>query len=121
VKVLIKELPVSGGKLIAFEVKEDVTEEEFNKAAQLMKNRMEEHGKIRLLAKFHELPVREVSSITDRISFAKDNLKHIEKYAIVGDNKAFEAVAKIVGSASDIEMKRFEIKDEEKALEWVRE
>ncbi|WP_167553209.1 STAS/SEC14 domain-containing protein [Evansella clarkii] len=118
---MIQELPVSGGKLTAFEVKENVTEEEFNEAAQLMKNRMDEHENIRLLVKFHELPVREVSSITDRISFAKDNLEHIEKYAIVGDSKAFAVAAKLVGSASDTEIKRFELSDEERALDWVLE
>ncbi|MCE7794445.1 STAS/SEC14 domain-containing protein [Salipaludibacillus sp. CUR1] len=117
---MIRELSVSEGNFIAFEVTENVSEEEFGDASDKMKELIGKYGKIRLMVRFPELPIQDVSSINNRFKFIKNNFNDIEKYAVVTDKNIFNIAAAIVDTASETDVQRFSADDLEKAVKWVK-
>ncbi|CAN5577385.1 hypothetical protein BH24ACT21_BH24ACT21_07840 [soil metagenome] len=116
---MLKRLDEGPGNVLGYEVKERITEKEFDNLAEEFKTVVAEHGKVRLLLRMNEIPKMGLGTIAEDLKlmpYAND----IERYAIVGDSAVVEWAEKLGGSLISGEVKHFEDSQYEEAWRWVQ-
>lgn len=117
---MLKKLETSEKNILEYEVTGKITDEENDMVLREVKSLIEEYGSVKILVRAHSIPTPELSSVSDRLSFAKNYLDKIEKYALVTDSKILSAIEKIVDPAMKMELKVFPADKEEEARAWLR-
>ena len=116
---MIKKLDWSHDSIVAYEASGTMTKEENQQVFNELREKIAQHGKIRLFVKLPELAFPELSAIGERLSFAKEHMKSIEKYALVSNIGALEWVSKIAGMFTGIEFRHYKLDDELLARTWL--
>lgn len=117
---MVKKLETSEENIVEYEVTGKITEAENDMVLREVKSLIEEYGTVKILVIAHSIPTPELSSVSDRLSFAKDYLDKIEKYALVTDSKFLSAIEKIVDPATKMEFQVYPPEQEEEARAWLR-
>ncbi|CAM3937124.1 STAS/SEC14 domain-containing protein [Alkalicoccus chagannorensis] len=84
-----------------------------------LQERIEEHGEVHLLVVVEGIPTVELSAIPDRLSFAKDHIDDIGRYALVSDSKVIDAAAGLYDNVTDIDFQTFAPDKTQEARTWV--
>ncbi len=116
---MLKRLDEGTGNVLGYEVKERITEKEFDNLAEEFKTVVAEHGKVRLLLRMNEVPNITLSTMAEDLKLAP-YANDIERYAIVGDSTTVEWVEKLGGSLIAGEVKHFEDSRYQEAWRWVQ-
>lgn len=116
---MLKRLDGGTGNVLGYEVKERVTEKEFENLAGEFKTVVAEHGKVRLLLHMNEVPNMALSTMAEDLKLAP-YATDIERYAIVGDSTVVEWAENLGGSFIAGEVKHFEDSQYEEAWRWVQ-
>ena len=82
---------------------------------------IEQFGTINVLEYAVNMPKLDVSSIKDYFSFAKENMKHVEKYALVTDSHVAAAAVKASDVVAKANFRTFGTEDLAKARQWIRQ
>jgi hypothetical protein len=98
------------GKLSERENKELLTD---------LEERIEQHGEVHLLVVVEGIPTVDLSAVPDRLSFAKDHLSDIGRYALVSDSKVVDAVAALYDNVTEIDFQTFAPSQTQEARTWV--
>lgn len=118
---MLKKLPTSQGNILEYELEGKLTEEEGREATKEVERLIEEHGSINILEYAVNMPKLDVSSIKDYFSFAKENMKHVDKYALVTDSHVAAAAVKASDVVTKANFRTFGTEDLEKARSWIRQ
>ena len=116
---MIKKLDWSHDNIVAYEAQGKFSKEENIQVLNELREIIAKQGKIRLFVKLSEFAYPEVAAVKDRLSFAREHLKNIERYALVSDITAMDWVASIAGMFTGIEFRTYKIDDEPLARAWV--
>ncbi|TMW72765.1 STAS/SEC14 domain-containing protein [Alteribacter natronophilus] len=117
-----RKLDWSRDNILAYEFNEKVSEEEYKGIVAEVEEKLSEYGKVRIFARIPELVGTELSTLDDRLRFLKDNdLERLEKYAIVGEAKMVETIAKGADALTGANIRHYTLDEEEKAKQWIME
>lgn len=99
----------------------EVSEADFGAMASLLRERIEEHGRIRLVIRIDSLGLVEPAALWEEVKLAAQHFEDVERIALVGDarwQKSFVDVMGIVMPA-ECEMKHFTGDRINDAWEWI--
>jgi len=80
-----------------------------------------EHGKVKLLARFHDFHGWDAKALWDDIKFSTTHCTKIAKIALVGESAWEEGMAKVCKPFTMATIKYFAAADLEKAKAWLAE
>jgi len=118
---MLRRLDSSEENIIEYEVTENVTEEESKRILEELNNLIKMYGSIKVFIRAYSIPTPELSAVSDRLSFAKDHLSKIEKYALVTDSRINTALENMIDPDINMELKVFPPEKEEEARAWLRD
>lgn len=116
---MLKRLDEGMGNVLGYEVKERITEKEFDNLAEEFKSVVAEHGKVRLLLRMNEVPNVTRGTMVEDLKLAP-YANGIERYAIVGDSAVMGWAETLGDAAISGEIKHFEDSQYEEAWRWVQ-
>ncbi|KMQ49852.1 hypothetical protein CHISP_3205 [Chitinispirillum alkaliphilum] len=116
---MIKKLDWSHDSIQAYEASGKFSKEENLEVLNELREVIKKHGKIRVFVKLPELAYPELSAILDRLSFAIDHKKDIERIALVSNIEAIDWVSSITGLLTGIEFRNYKLDDEPIARSWI--
>jgi hypothetical protein len=118
---MLRRLDSSEENIIEYEVTDKITEEENDQMLGELRNLIEMYGTIKVFVRAHSIPTPELSAVSERLSFAKEHLDKIEKYALVTDSRILTALENLIDPATKMELKVFPPEKEEEARAWLRD
>src|SRR5580704_19728091 len=86
---MIEQLPESSGKVLAFKMSGKLHDEDYKTFVPLVDAAVAKHGKVRMLAWFHDFHAWDLHALWDDIKFSTTHCTKIERIALVGE-KAWE-------------------------------
>lgn len=98
-----------------------LTEEGLERATRLMEERIEEHGKLRVLFHIVDLGGVEPAAVVDDLKFGIRHIRDFERYAAVGNQPWLRPWVKTVGLLVPAESRTFGGDDLEEAWGWLEE
>ena len=116
---MLKRLDEGTGNVLAYEVKERITDKEFSNLSEEVKEIVAEHGKVRLLVRMNEIPKVGLGAMMEDLKLAP-YANDIERYAIVGDASFLEWAQSLGDALISGEIKHFEDSQYEEAWRWVQ-
>ncbi|PTL40157.1 STAS/SEC14 domain-containing protein [Alkalicoccus saliphilus] len=118
---MLKKLSTSEGDILEYEIEGKISAEEEEEMLKEVRRLIETHGKIRMLEYTEKMPTGNLSSFKDYFGFLKDDLKNVEKYALVTDSSAASGLVKAGDAFTKANFRTFGTEDLEKAREWLRQ
>jgi len=118
---MIEKLEKSSGKIIGFTLSGRLHDEDYKIFVPQLESVMEQEGKTRLLAHFHDFHGWDLHAAWDDMKFGVKHYDDLERIALVGDRKWEEWMAKICKPFTRASVRYFDSSEIEKAWEWLRE
>ena len=96
--------------------------EDFEKVAEIADRYIDEHGQLKgLLITAESFPGWEsFGALIAHLKFVKNHHKKITRIAAVTDSRFMSIMPKLVDHFIGAQIRHFDFKDREKALEWIR-
>lgn len=117
---MIRKLEQSHDNILGFSAAGDISEEDYTRAASLMRDVLAQHDDIRLLFRLEDISAKSFfTGMDERIDFVKTHGDDIQRIAVVSDGVAEKLFSFASGLFSDIEIDNFDPADEEKAWAWL--
>ena len=111
----------SSGNLLGFKIGEAITAQDVHDMGEIMAQAIALSGKIRLLIDIEGFRHMEPEALLEKVKFAKDHAKDIEKLAVVSDRVWIKSWLKIGGLFTHKEAEHFTRSEAESAWEWLRQ
>lgn len=118
---MIEQLNQSSNNILGFKLSGKLHDEDYKYFVPLVDKGVAEHGKVRLLAWFHDFHGWDLHALWDDIKFATTHCTKIERIAIVGEKKWEEWMAKVCRPFTMATVKYFDASDIESAWKWLEE
>jgi len=118
---MYKRLGRSEGRVIAFELSSEVTEEDIEEMNLAVDEAVTKFGKMRVLFELVNLKVDSPSGYWDTFKVAREHGDTIERVAIVGDNSWERRWTRIGGLLVKSDVKYFDEAQLKAAWDWIRE
>lgn len=116
---MYKRLDRSHANILGYEVEGKITEEEYEQLTTEVRAAIGTHGSVRLLVRARGFPTAEIKAVDEQLSFARDHLSDIERYAVVTDHTGLELVTKASEKLVNVDIRQFDLEDEEAAWAWL--
>lgn len=94
-------------------------DEDYKHFVPLVEQAIEEHGKVKLLAQFHDFHGWDLKAVWEDIKFSTKHCNDIERIAMVGESKWQEWMAKVCKPFTMAKVEYFE--SAEAAFAWLAE
>jgi hypothetical protein len=118
---MITQLPRGTGKILGFELSGLLHDEDYKSFVPKIDAAIAEHGKVRLLAKFHDFKGWDMKALWDDIKFSTTHCTKMERIALVGEKKWEEYMAKVCRPFTMATLKYFDAAELEAAWKWIEE
>ena len=118
---MIEILKTNSDKIIAFKMSGKLHDEDYKHFVPSVEAAIETHGKIRMLAQFHDFHGWDMQALWDDIKFATKHCTHIERIAMVGEKTWEKWMAKICKPFTLAKIRYFEADQVDQALAWLAE
>lgn len=115
---MIEQLPSESGKILGFKMSGKLHDEDYKKFVPTVEQAIDQHGKVRMLAQFHDFHGWDMRSLWDDIKFATKHCNDLERIALVGENKWEEWMAKVCKPFTMAKIEYFQ--DVDAAWNWLR-
>lgn len=110
----------SRGNVLAIEFDSKIEEKEYKEMIAEVEQLMEEYDTIRVYTKVSNIEGAELSTMKDRLEFiTKNDMKQVEKYAMVGDQAIVKTLSKMLDIVSAPNVRQFPFEEEEEAKKWI--
>ena len=117
---MIEKLEQSSGPLLAFKMSGKLHDEDYQHFLPLVEQAIQTHGKVRLLAQFHDFHGWDLHALWDDIKFSTTHCTHVEQIALVGEKKWEEWMAKVCNPFTMAKVKYFDASQFESAWQWLK-
>ena len=117
----IEQLSRSSGKVLGFQLSGKLHDEDYKHFVPAIDAAAAAHGKVRLLAHFHDFHGWDAHALWDDIKFSTTHCTKIERIALVGEKKWEEYMAKVCKPFSMATIKYFDASEIDAAWNWVGE
>lgn len=118
---MIEVLDSGDDKILGFKLSEKLHDEDYKTFVPAVEAAVEKHGKIRMLAQFHDFHGWDAHALWDDIKFATKECTHIERIAMVGEKTWEKWMAKVCVPFTLATIKYFDVSEIDAAWAWVRE
>jgi hypothetical protein len=118
---MIEQLPGGGGKVLGFRLSGKLHDEDYKQFVPAIDAAVGQHGKVRLLAEFHDFHGWDLHALWDDIKFATTHCTKVERIALVGEKKWEEWMAKVCKPFTMATVKYFDASQLDAAWNWVKE
>lgn len=116
---MYEKLSRSEGKVLGYEIREVLTEEQLDEILTEIEEVIADHGSVRLLVSMPSIPYPDVKAIDDDLGFWLRHSENIDRYAVVGENPLLEWSSKVADRVSDPDIEYFEQAELDAAWDWV--
>ena len=118
---MIEQLSRGTGKVLGFKMSDKLHDADYKLFVPLVDAAVAAHGKVRLLAWFHDFHGWDLHAMWDDIKFATNHCTKVERIALVGEKSWQEWMAKVCKPFTMASVKYFDAADVESAWKWVEE
>jgi hypothetical protein len=116
---MIEKLERSSGAVLGFKMSGKLHDEDYRQFVPLVEEAIQAHGKVRLLAQFHDFHGWDLHALWDDIKFSTKHCTDVEQIALVGEKKWEEWMAKVCKPFTMAKVKYFEAAQVETAWKWL--
>lgn len=118
---MIDILPSGVDKVLGFKMSGLLHDEDYKVFVPLVDEAAAKHGKVRILAQFHDFKGWDLHALWDDIRFSTTHCTKIEKIALVGE-KTWEAwMAKVCKPFTMAKIEYFDVSKIDDAWNWIKE
>jgi hypothetical protein len=124
IAVMFQQLSGSSGSVLAFKIGDNITGEDVHDMGKIMSAAIAASGKIRLLMEIEGFRHMEPDALLEKLKFAMDHARDIERMAVVSDRiwiKSWVKVGGLLTVLTHTEVEHFNRSEMEAAWEWVRQ
>jgi hypothetical protein len=118
---MIEILKTESDKIIAFKMSGKLHDEDYKKFVPSVEAAIETHGKVRMLAQFHDFHGWDMHALWDDVKFATKHCTHIERIAMVGEKTWEKWMAKVCKPFTLARIRYFDADEVDEALAWLAE
>jgi len=118
---MIEQLPQSTGQVLGFQLSGKLHDEDYQSFVPVIDTAIAQHGKIRLLAWFHEFEGWDTHALWDDTRFATLHCTEIERIALVGEKRWEAWMAMVCRPFTMAKIEYFDVADLDGAWKWLNE
>jgi len=118
---MIEQLPTTSDKVLAFKMTGKLHDEDYKKFVPLVDAAIAQHGKVRLLAQFHDFHGWDLHALWDDIKFSTTHCTKIERIALVGDKTWEKWMMAVCKPFTMAKIKHFTTAEMDAASTWLAE
>jgi stage II sporulation SpoAA-like protein len=118
---MIEQLSGLPDNALGFRMSGKLHDEDYKKFVPLVDEAIAKHGKVRLLAEFHEFKGWDAKALWDDIKFSTTHCTKIERIALVGDKTWEKWMAAVCKPFTLAKVRYFDIADLAAAKAWLAE
>ncbi|MFO7685558.1 MAG: STAS/SEC14 domain-containing protein [Desulfobacterales bacterium] len=111
----------SAGNIVTLKFKKKIDKEDFDEFVPRIEGLMKDGAKIRLVVELMDFEGWTAGALWEDTKFATQHLNGIDRLAVVGDARWEMGVTVFVKPFTSADVRYFDIKDINKARQWVRE
>ena len=118
---MIEQLTLASDQILGFKMSGKLHDEDYKKFVPLLEAAVAKHGKVRLLAQFHDFHGWDMHALWDDIKFSTKHCLDIERIALVGDKTWEKWMAKVCKPFTMAKIKYFDAAELDAAWAWLGE
>jgi SpoIIAA-like len=119
--IMIETLPTPDEDILAFKLSGKLHDEDYKKFVPAIDAAVAKHGKVRLLAQFHDFHGWDAKALWDDIKFSTTHCTKIDRIALVGEKKWEQWMAKVCKPFTMAKIEYFDAAEAGEAMEWLQE
>lgn len=113
--------PTPVGTIVTLKFREKLDKADYETFVPMIESQMKNGSPIRLLAELHDFEGWTAGALWEDTKFAAKHFNDIERLAVVGESRWQKGVAVFFKPFTSAEVRYFDMKEIDKAREWVRE
>ena len=113
--------PTPVGTIVTLKFREKLDKEDYETFVPMIESQMKNGAPIRLLAELHDFEGWTAGALWEDTKFAAKHFNDIERLAVVGESRWQKGVAVFFKPFTSAEVRYFDMKEIDKAREWIRE
>ena len=118
---MVVSIETKRGDLVAIRVTGTLGKQDYDQLIPVLETKIKQFGKIDLYWEMEALEGWNLSGLWEDLKFDMTHLNSFRKVALVGDKKWEEWVARIIKPFSTAEIRYFDVRQKDKALEWLNQ
>ena len=118
---MIEQLKSSTGKTLGFKMSGKLHDQDYHHFVPAVEAAIKTHGKVCLLAQFHDFHGWDAHALWDDIKFSTQHCADVEKIALVGETKWEKWMAGVCKPFTLAKIKYFDAAQIEAAWQWLDE
>ncbi|HVK19458.1 MAG TPA: STAS/SEC14 domain-containing protein [Fimbriiglobus sp.] len=118
---MIEQLPSPTDTVLGFKMSGKLHDEDYKQFVPAVDAAIAKHGKVRLLAQFHDFHGWDLHALWDDIKFSTTHCAKIERIALVGDRKWEEWMARVCKPFTMAKVRYFDATEIDAAWAWLGE
>jgi hypothetical protein len=118
---MIEQLPSDAGKILGFKMSGKLHDADYKTFVPIVDAAVAQHGKVRLLAQFHDFHGWDLHALWDDIKFSATHCNAMERIALVGEKKWEEWMTKVCIPFTMAKIKYFDVSEIDAAWAWLGE
>ena len=116
---MIEQLSSANDSILGFKMSEKLHDDDYKQFVPLVEQAIDQHGKVRLLAQFHDFHAWDLHALWDDIKFSTKHSNDVERIAMVGETTWQEWMAKICKPFTMAKIEYFD--DLDSAWNWLQQ
>ena len=118
---MIESLPTSSDQVLAFKMSGKLHDEDYKHFVPLVDEAIAKHGKVRMLAQFHDFHGWDAHALWDDIKFSTTHCTKIERIALVGEKSWEKWMAQVCKPFTMAKIRYFDASQVGDAQAWLAE
>lgn len=118
---MIEQLPESTEQVLAFKMSGKLHDADYKTFVPIVDAAVAKHGKVRILAQFHDFHGWDMHALWDDTVFATTHCSKIDRIALVGEKKWEEWMAKVCKPFTMAKIEYFDASQMDAARKWLAE
>lgn len=117
---MIQILEQTENNLIATKATEKLTTTDYEKLLPILKDRLKQYDKIRWYFEMENFKGWDLMAFWEDVKFDAKHANDFEKIAMVGDKQWEKLLTDLMKPFTSAEIKYFDLKEKDKALQWIK-
>lgn len=118
---MIEQLNSGSEQILGFKMSGKLHDEDYKTFVPAVDAAAAKHGKVRILAQFHDFHGWDMKALWDDIKFATTHCTKIDRIALVGEKKWEEWMAKVCKPFTMAKIQYYDASQLDDAWKWLRE
>lgn len=118
---MIEEIEKGNGKILGFKMSGKLHDDDYKTFVPAVETAIKAHGKVRLLAQFHDFHGWDMHALWDDIKFSTKHCTDVERIALVGEQAWEKWMAAVCKPFTMAKIRYFDAKEIDAAWKWLEE